>query len=198
MATRRALALAFAPVAVTVVALASGCFHHQAYLPGVIDMRTDGSGLPAPGKLAPSDPRQTRNQLEGVALGQGLTIAGSDVTVDDRHFWVVGLIPIFNDSATPELEAALATAGTMTRLEIVEEVDALSVVGSMIARFFLPISAWVTPPWTFKLYARAAGSGPAPAFAPLPAPEPVAPLLAPPQPAVPDISDLPPPLEVQP
>lgn len=190
MASRRALGFA----TVAVVALSSGCFHHQAYLPGVIDMRTDGSGLPPSPKLAPSDPRQTRNQLEGVALGQGLTVAGADVTVDDRHFWVVGLIPIFNDSPTPEVEAALATAGTMTRLEIVEEIDALSLVGSMMARFVLPISVWVTPPWTFRLSARAAGSD-APVAPPLALPPPGGLPPPPPVPSVPDVADVPPPLE---
>ncbi len=185
------------PIAIAVfAALASGCFHHQAYLPGVIDMRTDGSGLAAPGKLTTSDPRQTRSELEAVALGQGLTLAGADVSVDDRHFWVIGLIPVFNDSPTPEVEAALATAGAMTRLEVVEEVDALSVVGSMIARFLFPISAWVTPPWTFRLNARAAVTD---AASPpdLRAPPPAAPPAALPH-HVPDVADPPPPLEPAP
>lgn len=173
----------------------AGCFHHQAYLPGVIDLRTDGSGLPTATRPPTVDPRQTRSGVEGYVTGEGLTVAGADVDVEDRHYWIAGLIPVINDSPTPEIAAALASSDALVQLEIREELDIVSVVGALIAQLVVPVTAWVAPPWSFGLHAKAvatrtgaptgaasaSAAPPLPAAAPPPTPPP-APAALPPAP----------------
>ena len=121
-------------------AIVGGCFHHQAYLPGVIDLRTDGSGLPAPTRPPATDPRQTRSGVEAYLTGEGLSVTGADVDIEDRHYWVVGMIPVVNDSPTPEIAAAQAASDAMVRLEIGEELDVLSLIGSIVAQLVVPVA----------------------------------------------------------
>lgn len=136
---------------------ASGCFHHQTHLPGVIDMRTDGSGLPPPAKpVTTTDRKVTRLSSEALAEGAGLTVAGRELTVEDRHYWIFGSIPIYNESPTPELQAAQNVGGAVTSIEVGEEIDAIGILAASFVPLVLPAAAWVLPPHTFRAKGRAA------------------------------------------
>jgi hypothetical protein len=146
-----------AALCVVIFALSSGCFHHQAHLPGVIDMRTDGSGLPAPAKTtAPTDRRVTRSSSESLAEGAGLSVAGRELTIEDRHYWIFGSIPIYNESPTPELRAALHVGGAVIAIQVGEEIDAVGILAASFVPLVLPAAAWVLPPHTFRASGRAA------------------------------------------
>jgi hypothetical protein len=135
----------------------AGCFHHQAHLPGVIDMRTDGSGLPAPAKPKTSTDRKvTRPSSEALVEGAGLSLAGRELSIEDRHYWIFGSIPIYNESPTPELQAALDVGGAVTTIEVGEDMDAIGVLAAMFVPLVLPVTAWVLPPYTFHAKGRAA------------------------------------------
>lgn len=180
----------------TASTMLSGCFHHQAYLPGVIDLRTDGTGLPAPAQPPVADTRQTRSGVERYVIGEGLTVAGTDVDIEDRHYWVVGLIPLANDSPAPEIAAAQASSDALIRLEIGEELDALSLIGAIVAQLVVPVVAWVAPPWSFRLHAKAVTTRPAgvtPLPQPMPTPGPPMPPPAAPAPSPPPPVNPPPP-----
>ncbi len=135
----------------------SGCFHHQAHLPGVIDMRTDGSGLPSPAKpRTTTDRKIARPSSEALVEGAGLTLAGRDLTIEDRHYWIFGSIPIYNESPTPELQAALNVGGAVTTIEVGEDIDPIGILAVTFVPLVLPVTAWVLPPYTFRAKGRAA------------------------------------------
>jgi hypothetical protein len=137
----------------------TGCFHHQAHLPGVIDMRSDGSGLPAPAPAtrgAPVDRKIVRPGSEALVEGAGLTVVGRDLTIEDRHYWIFGSIPIYNESPTPELQAALRVGGAVTTIEVGEEIDVVGILAATFVPFVLPAASWVLPPHTFRAKGRAA------------------------------------------
>jgi hypothetical protein len=143
-------------VVASVVLLTGGCFHHQTHLPGVIDMRTDGSGLPPPAKpTATTDRKIARPSSEALVEGAGLSLAGRELSVEDRHYWIVGSIPIYNESATPELQAALNVGGAVTKLEVGEEIDAIGIIAASFVPLVLPVAGWVLPPYTFRATGRA-------------------------------------------
>ena len=141
----------------------AGCFHHQAYLPGVIDMRTDGSGLPAARAAATSNPKLARAGVEALAQGAGVARVDSEITVEDRHYWIFGSVPIHNDNPTPELVAARDVGGALTGVQIGEALDVIDVLASIAVPLVLPVTAWVLPSHTFHARGRAATWRTAPA-----------------------------------
>ncbi len=147
--------------------LAAGCFHHRAFLPGVIDMRTDGSGLPTNTRVKP-DPRQVRSGSEALAEGAGVSASGGEVSVEDRHYWIVGSIPIYNESPTPELQAALTASGALTELQVGEQEAVLDVVAATFVPIVFPLASWALPSYTFtaRAHARRLSPGPVDAAAP--------------------------------
>jgi hypothetical protein len=141
---------------VPVLCAAGACFHHQAYLPGVIDLRSDGSGLRAAGTHLKDDPRVTRTGADALTQGAGLSIVGNEMRIEERHFWLAGSIPILNESPTPELEAALAAGGALTHLEIGEELGAIDAVAYLFVPMVVPMSGWVLPSYTWVARGRPA------------------------------------------
>lgn len=140
-----------------VVASSAGCFHHQTYLPGVIDMRTDGSGLPSATAPATIDSKVARSGAEAFAQGAGVAQVGGDVvTVEDRHYWVFGSIPIYNESPTPELLAARDLGGALNRVEVGESMGVIDIVASIVVPLVIPATGWVLPSHTFHASGRAA------------------------------------------
>ena len=149
----RSVLLLLAPLAM------AACFHSQAVLPGVIDMRTDGSGLASASSPVVAS-KQARGGAEALALGAGLSVVGDKLTVEDRHYWIIGSVPIVNDSPTPELEAALAAGYGLTSVNVGEEIDAIDLIAGIFAPLVFPVSSWVLPPHTFTARARVVAAPP--------------------------------------
>ncbi len=91
-------------LACTALALAgAGCNHITTRVPGVLDLRSDGSGAPAESQPAKAE---SRTGFDAILWGDGVQGSGS-VTVVDRKYWLIkGLFPIANESATEEIAAA--------------------------------------------------------------------------------------------
>lgn len=132
-----------------------GCFHHQAHLPGIFDMRTDGSGLPPPASTAVVEPRHAHPGVEGLVQGAGVSVVGSDVSVEHRFYWLLGAIPIYNQSPSPSLEAALPAGGALTRVEVGETQTPLDVAVGFLVPTVFPAATWILPTWTFVAHAQA-------------------------------------------
>jgi 2-oxoglutarate dehydrogenase E2 component (dihydrolipoamide succinyltransferase) len=196
----RTLCAAAAIVAVT--ASVPGCRSFEANVPGVLDLRSDGSAAaPATDKLAPN-PETTREGVGGILTGNGVQANGADVTIEDRHWWFIGLLKIINPSMKEEMAAALGK-GAMKNVHVGEQeafVDAGITIGMTVVSGIIPFIGWglllpitqaLTPPMTGTFsgtrIATAGGSmegtpppvEPAPPAAPAPAPDAAAPAPAP-------------------
>ncbi|MBI1948147.1 MAG: hypothetical protein HYS27_20830 [Deltaproteobacteria bacterium] len=94
-------------LAATAAAILAGsaCHHLTTKVPGVLDMRTDGSGAgPATRKAGAGE----RTGFDGLMLGEGVT-GSSELKVVDRKYWVCSFFPIINDSATEEIQLAVGS-----------------------------------------------------------------------------------------
>jgi len=152
----------------------SGCFHYTANVPGVLDLRSDGSSA-APNEAAlvgPTGAEQTdaageedaaspitRTGVSSLFAGDGIVEQGTQFTIEDRHWfiglttWAPGLFLISNPSATEELEAALG--GEAVRNLHLGHTVALTDVLLTVGVGIVPVigtcaSVLVAPrPWTF-------------------------------------------------
>ena len=96
--------LLFAATATALIA-GNACHHLTTKVPGVLDMRTDGSGAaPATRKAGAGE----RTGFDGLMLGEGVT-GTSELKVVDRKYWVCSFFPIINESATEEIQLAVGT-----------------------------------------------------------------------------------------
>jgi hypothetical protein len=126
----------------------SGCSHYQYVLPGMLDMRTDGNaGTPSSVKQ-PSGPT-SRTGTQVYVDGEGVRVTGSDVSIQDRHYFLLGVFPIYNDDPRSELNAAVGLADAIVDVQVGEEMTTTDVVGGMIVRTVFPMASWITPSWTF-------------------------------------------------
>ena len=87
---------------------ASGCRHVNTSVPGVLDLRSEGQGATVD---AASLPMAERTGVDAVIWGKGAVSMGGAVSVEDRRYWVMGLVPVLNTSAREELGVALGTGG---------------------------------------------------------------------------------------
>lgn len=94
----------------------SGCHHLTTKVPGVLDMRTDGSAATA----APRKPGGERTGIEGIFWGEGVT-GTSELKVIDRKYWLCAFLPVLNESATEEITVALGPNGAMRNCKIGEQ-----------------------------------------------------------------------------
>ena len=144
-----------APLLATALALVSGagCLHITTKVPGVLDMRSDASEVPAETKPATGG----RDGFSSILWGDG-TQGTSNVTIQDRKYWVIGLIPVFNDSATEEIQAAVGD-GVLRNVVIGEQFTLLDMgltycaepVISVCTLGLGGILGLVLPPFDFKM-----------------------------------------------
>ena len=97
-------------------AASSGCYHITTHMPGVLDLRSDASEAPTDSK--PS--KDARSGFDGILWGDGVDGAGT-VSVDDRKYWVLGLFPVANESATEEVQSAVGD-GALRNITVGEQV----------------------------------------------------------------------------
>lgn len=122
--------------------VASGCFRYQTRVPGVVDLRSDGSEVPRAAPRPPPDGKLSRTDAFSLLEGEGVRVEGSGVSVEDRHVFARGLIPVWNTSAEEELAAALALGGGLAEVELGEEVGLLDIGISLVASC-LPVIGFV-------------------------------------------------------
>lgn len=176
---RKPLLLALAAASVA----ASACNHVTTKVPGVLDLRSDGTEAPA----ETSAPAGGRSGFDSWISGAGLQ-GTSQITIEDRKFWLLRLFTISNESATEEINAAMGPSGGLRSVTIGDTFSGTDLLLSMgIGLCTAPlagIGGLVVPPFTATVSGtRIKGGVPEPAFeapssdsppadAPVPAPAP--------------------------
>lgn len=125
---RRLFRLAVVGALVTTV---TGCFHYTANVPGVLDLRSDGSdAAPASGPIVVKE-GVTRSGFDEILDGKGVQVNGSTVIVEDRHTWIgitslaPGMLLLFNGDSRPEMEVALGEKGALRNVYIGHRYDVM-------------------------------------------------------------------------
>lgn len=109
---------AIAPLLVlAALAGSSGCHHLTTKVPGVLDMRTDGSGATAAPRKGNTGERAG---FDGIMYGEGVQ-GTTDLKVTDRKYWVCSFFPIINESATEEITVAVGPNGALKNCRIGEQ-----------------------------------------------------------------------------
>lgn len=180
----RAAALV-ASLAASLVAL-GGCYSFTAQMPGVLDLRSDGSGAALnTEKLPPGE--TSREGFGGIFTGDGVKATGADVTIEDRHWWVIGLFNLINTSSKEEMSAALGK-NAMRNVKVGEQMTMIDAAITAAPPVLSALLSWtgvgglislasiMTPPMTFKASGQrilvSGTGGTAPPVEPAPAPAP--------------------------
>jgi hypothetical protein len=121
---------------VLVAAASSGCTHITSTLPGVLDLRSDGSEAPPNTDSIPlSD--ATREGVGGFFLGTGATGSG-DVKIENREtFLGLGLIFIhpLNGDVDDEWNAVLGKDGAARNVSVGEQLSIMGWASEMVRGF---------------------------------------------------------------
>ncbi len=129
-------------------ASSTGCYRYVTRLPGVVDLRTDGEGAERATEVR-IDPDTRREGIAALALGGGAELRAGHVSVEERHYWFLGAIPILNTSARDEVAAAVGASGALRRVTIGEEMSAFDAFMAVVGRL-LPLAQYVLPSYTFS------------------------------------------------
>ena len=81
--------------------------HISSEVPGVLDLRSDGSAAPIETAAVPPSDASARGGLGGFFLGDGTTAIGAEAKIVDRNHYIIALLPIINASSKEEWQAAL-------------------------------------------------------------------------------------------
>lgn len=135
--------------------LGPGCYRYQTQVPGVVDLRSDASGAERVRPRRPNDDDVARGKGVAILVGEGVTVDGARVQVEERHVFLRGLVPVWNTSAAEEIEAAVALSGALRDVELREEYGPIDVgLGLLVS--FLPVAGWLIPStFTFALEGEA-------------------------------------------
>jgi hypothetical protein len=148
--TRATIARAVLLALVALALLASsGCFRYRTHVPGVIDMRTDAALVPV-ARARVKDVRESELLL--LVGGRGVSSRGQQLIIEDRHFWVAGLIPLFNTDARDELAVLVDATGAARDLQIGEGQTAIDVLAALVLPNFVPLISYVLPSYTFHAH----------------------------------------------
>lgn len=138
------------------VGLTASCYTRVISVPGIVDFRSDGSRL----DTAPPGDVETRTGLDAVVSGEGPRNIDGRIVIEEREAWALGAFPVWNESATEELEEALTSGGVLCDVVIEERVtatDAALYLTKVVPVINL-IGIWATPTFTAYLSARQANA----------------------------------------
>lgn len=174
---------AIAPLlALAALAAGGGCHHLTSKVPGVLDMRTDGSGAAAAPRKAGTG---ERTGFDGLMYGDGVQ-GTNELKVTDRKYWVCSFFPIINESATEEITVALGPGGALKNCRIGEQYTIMNWLTQTVVSILPVVSVLniIMPPHDFYFHgvpvAGASAAVPLPASdTPPPPPPPEAPAPAP-------------------
>lgn len=133
-------------VVLALLATTTGCFRYRTHVPGVIDMRTDARDAEP---MRPRIEDQRDDELFALLLGRGAYARGERVVVEDRHFWVAGLIPLFNTDADDELFALVEGSRAARDVPIGESITVEDALAALIVPQIVPLVGYVLPTYTF-------------------------------------------------
>lgn len=156
-----------------VVSASAGCYHYTAALPGVLDTRSDGSTADASPPNV-SDEELARTGVSAILEGDGVRADGAYVVVEERHFFagITALLPgaflLSNESATPELKAALGD-GALREVRVSHQYSGFDVLLTAVANLIPCVPLFLLPqPYTFQATGeRVAAAGTPPANRPV-------------------------------
>lgn len=106
----------------------AGCHHYHTAIPGVVDIRSDGSGAKADSRELELGQDVKRESVEAIVIGKGVEVQGHKVKIEDRTYWILHIAPMFNTSAAEEVDAALANNGALREVSTTYEVSVIDVV----------------------------------------------------------------------
>lgn len=133
----------------SVAALASsGCFHVKSSIPGVLDLRSDGSDAPVATK--PMEGEATRDGVGGFFLGAGAE-GTSDVTVENRATFIglsfYFLIHPLNGDVQDEWQSVLGKDGAARNVHIGESLTIGAFLHELV-RSLICVPVYVFTPLT--------------------------------------------------
>lgn len=134
--------------------------HNTSKLPGVLDLRSDGSGAAPQNDAVKTSPEVTRDGLGGWMSGEGLKVAGDKVSIEDRQWHILGLFPAFNDMGAAEY-AALPKGMAMRGVKVGDAIGTTDVILQIVIGAIPCVScANVAPRMTVSVSgARVQGGG---------------------------------------
>ena len=86
-------------------------------VPGVVDLRSDASGAPTD---SASKVEGARSGFDSIMSGDGTTATSGNVKINEKRYWVIGLIPVGDADVAPEIAQASAK-GALRNVHIGEE-----------------------------------------------------------------------------
>ena len=95
-----------------------------------------------------------RTGFDAIIWGDGVSVSGPHVTVKDRRYWALRLVPIANESATEEIAAAVGDNGAVKKVKIGDGYDLYSFGIHYVGRLVTSVVflSWAyelfMPPWT--------------------------------------------------
>lgn len=130
-------------------ALSGACTHITTSVPGVLDLRSDGAGAAVDTKA----PTGARGGFDALMDGDGVTGTAGEIKVEDRKYWVCGLLPVLNESATEEINAAVGP-GAMRNVRIGEQFTVLNWFTGACVRALpvVNIAGIIMPPRDFRFW----------------------------------------------
>jgi hypothetical protein len=112
-------------------------------------MRTDARDVPA-SRARVDDLRE--NDVLLLVSGRGVSFHGKQLVVEDRHFWLSGLIPLFNTDARDELAVLVNATGAVRDMQIGEGQTLIDVLAALVLPNFVPLVGYVLPSYTFHAH----------------------------------------------
>ena len=100
-----------ATLSVVAIVGATGCNHYRTPIPGVLDLRSDGSGAPVSSTKLATDAQRTG--IDAWMKGDGTT-GDVEVKINDRAVWALRLVYL-GDGAQSEIASAMPASGTVRR-----------------------------------------------------------------------------------
>jgi hypothetical protein len=123
---------------VLAVAMGSGCIHTNTKLPGVLDLRSDGSDAAPSTEPFKGTEEISREGFGSYINGEGLKITGDKVVIEDRNWHLVGLVHIVGDMAAAEY-AALPKGTALRSVKIGDALTGTDVVLEIVPSLL----AWI-------------------------------------------------------
>jgi hypothetical protein len=129
------------PLLLCAAVAGTGCMHTNTVLPGVLDLRSDGSTATVnKDKVEVKGDDVKRDGFGAIMSGDGLQIEGEKVRVEDRNWHLLGLIHVINDHGEAEF-AALPKTGALKNVHVGDRLAGTDVVIAIVPYllFFIPI-----------------------------------------------------------
>lgn len=135
------------------VGASSGCFRRSVAVPGVFDLRTDGSGEKS---KRPKPLSTERRDFEALLQGKGPYVVGNTIFIEDRAYWVYGAIPAVQGDVVKAFRTVMeASPGGLRNVYVGEQYTFVDWAITFVSRLVFTPAGIITPPLTFQASATA-------------------------------------------